>query len=278
MTKSEWSPGRQRRRQAGARWLVLMLLVLGVGSLAVFGGADDNEQGGARGLLAGRLAEIQSAEIQSDEIQSDEIQPSEVPPQSAVIPAAGDDIAGARDARAADPPAEQVQEPQTAALAAAQEVRDDAPEPWVGDAALTVEAELVNMPPPLPGAPGRSFGFGYDATFDDYRFHQGVDWQAAAGTAVQTPLAGTVKLLDDPYYGVGIELMHNGGLVSRYYGIIPAAGLTDGCSVGPAERLGEVGESPFFEDGQPPHLHWEIWLDDEPVNPADYQSAFTAEQ
>lgn len=277
MTKSEWSPGKERQRRAAARWLVLMLLVVGVGTLAVCGGGDDAGQGGARRLLETRLAEIQQKEIQQAEIQQKEIE--EIQP--AAVTAAGDDMAGVAAESPVNPPIGTKQPGQSAAAtsdASAQEVWDDAPEPWVGDAALTVEAELVNMLSPLSGVPNRSFGFGYDATFDDYRLHQGVDWQAEPGTAVQAPLAGTVKLLDDPYYGSGIELTHNGGLVSRYYGITPAAGLSDGCSVGQGERLGEVGQSPLFEDGQPPHLHWEIWLGEEAVNPADYQSAFIAEQ
>lgn len=146
-------------------------------------------------------------------------------------------------------------------------VFDGAPEPWVGDAALTAEAMLLRMLPPVEaGEVSRGYGFGYDATFDDYRLHCGVDWSAAAGTAVLAALSGEVALLADG----GVELRHEGGVRSRYYGVVPAEGVRDGVMVAAGEKLGVVAEGLFFEEGQASHLHWEVWVDGRPVDPSEY--------
>lgn len=271
MANLGWPSDKRRLWRAGARWSVLALMVLGIGGLALFGGRGDGPTGGAGGLLSAQLAGDQQ---------------SQQAPPSGIVAASGKDIAGQAEQQTAVEPAvpqdtQTVRQDDAAdqpTAADEQDVRDDAPAPWVGDAALTAEAGLLNMLAPLPGAPSRGFGYGYDATFADYRFHQGLDWEAAPGTAVQTPLDGVVKLLvEDAYYGAGIELDHGGGLVSRYYGLTPAQGLEGGQSVSTGETLGQVAESPLFEDGQASHLHWEIWLDDQPVDPADYQSTFASE-
>lgn len=269
MVKFYMQPDKKRLWRAGARWAVLALLLGGVGALAIWGSEDDTGGvGGAQALLQAQLAAQQAAADQDDT------------PQDDILPVSGGDIAAqsgspqndVQNGRQADkaedkPPQQPDSDGQSDEQDIGQEVRDDAPEPWVGDAALTAEAELMTMLQPLEGTPSRGYGFGYDATFADYRFHQGVDWQVAAGTVVQAPLAGTVTLLDDPFYGSGIELVHQGQLVSLYYGITPAEGLSSGAEVQPGETLGKVCESPVFEDGQPPHLHWELWLDGEPIDP-----------
>lgn len=153
------------------------------------------------------------------------------------------------------------------------EVVDHAPEPWVGDELLTVEANLQQMTPPVSGGGSvlRSFGYGYDAAFDDYRFHSGVDLGGSLGAAVLAPLAGTVlEINEDSFMGGSIVLAHDGKLQTSYYGLKVQPGLQTGQQVIAGEKLGEICAPPPFEESLPPHLHWEIRLDGEALDAAVY--------
>lgn len=153
------------------------------------------------------------------------------------------------------------------------EVVDGAPEPWVGDAALEAEAKLLSPVPPLAewtGEPLRGFGYGLDATFGDYRYHGGADWQAAEGVSVLAALDGVVaEITEDEVWGEGVRLNCGEKLELAYYGL-KCDDLQVGQQMKAGDKLGEVAPSPLFEDGYPAHLHLEIWLDGVAVDPTEY--------
>ena len=158
-----------------------------------------------------------------------------------------------------------------------EEVIDNAPEPWVGDKLLTVEANLQQMLPPISGlrqdSSGilRGFGYGHDDVFGDYRFHSGVDLAGSLGAAVLAPLAGTIReIREDSFMGASIVLEHEGKLQTSYFGLKPQTGLQTGQQVIAGEKLGEICAPPPFEEGMPPHLHWEIRLDGEAIDASAY--------
>ena len=100
-----------------------------------------------------------------------------------------------------------------------------------------------------------------------YRSHRGVDYGAAAGTAVKATGAGTVERAGwwgD--YGLVIELRHKDGIRTRYAhlssverGVRPGGRVTQGQTIG---RVGSTGLSTA------PHLHYEFLLRGIPTDPA----------
>lgn len=148
---------------------------------------------------------------------------------------------------------------------------DSSPEPWVADEILAAEAKLYEMLPMADGEWIKEYGYGYDETFDDYRFHQGMDMELLVGTVISAPLAGVLlEVSDDAFYGKYLVISHSDNLESRYYGIEPESNLTVGQAIAAGDVLGTVTDSPVFEELQSPHLHFEIYLNGKTVNPADY--------
>lgn len=238
------------------RWLALCLLIAAVAAVGVWG--SGGEEGGVNGVLQAAWQEQNSA--------LPKVVVDDLPQEGKKNTASG------ADENAGDKPAAAVPEPVLPSEDG--DVYDGAPEPWVGDAVLQAEADLLTLTPPLAdlgGAPMRAFGYGYDESFGDYRFHSGVDWQAAEGADVLAALPGEIAALtQDSVYGDGVVLRCGEKLELVYYGLSPAEGLAVGKEVKAGDRLGAVTAPPLFEESYPPHLHLEIWLDGEPTNPAEY--------
>ncbi|MGI5891263.1 MAG: peptidoglycan DD-metalloendopeptidase family protein [Bacillota bacterium] len=124
--------------------------------------------------------------------------------------------------------------------------------------------------PPATGTWSRQYGYQLDPTFDDYRFHSGVDMSLAVGELVFAVADGTVtKAASDNYWGGCIEIEHAGGMKSIYRCITPS-GIKEGQSVVAGETIGTVAPSPKAEAMQEPHLHLEISSEDGQQNPLDY--------
>lgn len=134
------------------------------------------------------------------------------------------------------------------------------PEPEVPD-------RLQDLLWPLPGTVQRGFGWGQDPTMGDYRFHPGVDVEADAGEPVRAAFAGTVTAVRrDPRLGWTVEVAHGPRVTTRYAGL-GAVHVAEGDVVERGQVLGEVGEAPPAESGQPPHLHFEVIWDGRPIDP-----------
>ena len=111
----------------------------------------------------------------------------------------------------------------------------------------------------------------YDRTMGDWRTHNGVDFLAADGALVSVIADGTIEdVYRDEYYGTGVLVNHGGGLKSVYLGLIENATVTVGQEVAAGETIGAVSTSALFESLEQAHLHVEMSLDGERVNPLDY--------
>jgi murein DD-endopeptidase MepM/ murein hydrolase activator NlpD len=267
-----------------ARWSVLAALVLAVGAVAIWSGtgsqqtAENSTNGGMSGLLASALQETtveaapdEQAEIQAvngNNLTSPDAKAVEQPQNAEASPPTETTAASATDS------SDSIDFGNTVSSAESEneDVYDYAPEPWVGDEALSAEAALLQMLPPIDGTVSRSFGYSFDKTFADYRFHDGLDYAAQVGTSVFAPIDGVIsEINDDDFFGASIALTHGNKLVTRYFGITPESSLKLEQSVIAGEKIGTVAHSPVFEDGEQPHLHWEVLLDNKYVNPAEYQ-------
>lgn len=254
-----------RGRALAGRWAALCLLIAAVAAVGVWGSRAD--EGGVNAVLqqawqGSRVADVTPAAAQAVPLSPQNEQKNTAPTEGSYT----------GQAKAAVDVAE-IPEPETDS-----EVIDGAPEPWVGDAALQAEADLLTMGVPLADFDGtvlRAFGYGYDASFDDYRFHEGIDWPAQEGAAVLAVLDGEVAALpDDAAWGSGVVLSCGENLQLVYYGLKPAADLQVGSRVATGDKLGEVTASPLMEEALPPHLHFAVRLNGKAANPAEYSAAY----
>lgn len=99
------------------------------------------------------------------------------------------------------------------------------------------------------------------------RNHDGVDMAASVGTNVIATASGTVTRAE--YYGgygYCIDIDHGGGVLSRY-GHLSRIDVSVGQTVAQGEQIGLSGNT---GNSTGPHLHFEIRIDGEAVNPFDY--------
>ena len=114
----------------------------------------------------------------------------------------------------------------------------------------------------------------YDKTMADWRTHRGLDIAASLGTKVVAAAAGTVTRVEaDPMYGTTVEIEHGGGIVTRYCNLAATPAVEVGQSVGLGQVIGAVGDTAIAEAGDVTHLHFEMLLYEQPVDPAEYLPA-----
>jgi murein DD-endopeptidase MepM/ murein hydrolase activator NlpD len=100
-----------------------------------------------------------------------------------------------------------------------------------------------------------------------YEFHSGQDIDAQIGDPVVAGASGNVTFVGwQNGYGQLIVIDHGGGLTSRY-GHLSHIDVVQGQTVQRAQFIGRVGSTGRSTG---PHLHYEIRINDEPVNPLQY--------
>jgi murein DD-endopeptidase MepM/ murein hydrolase activator NlpD len=100
-----------------------------------------------------------------------------------------------------------------------------------------------------------------------FEFHSGQDIDASTGDPVVAGAKGTVTFAGwQNGYGQLVVIDHGGGLTTRY-GHLSHIDVTQGETVERAQFIGKVGSTGRSTG---PHLHYEIRINDEPVNPLPY--------
>lgn len=117
---------------------------------------------------------------------------------------------------------------------------------------------------PVEGAVTGSFGERIDPFNGEGAFHRGVDISANYGQPVIAPADGVVAFADFMGgYGRAIELDHGHGMTTRY-GHLASYAVVPGQYVRRGDTIGYVGSS---GRSTAPHLHYEVRINDTPVNP-----------
>lgn len=102
-----------------------------------------------------------------------------------------------------------------------------------------------------------------------YEFHSGQDINAERGAAVVSAAVGTVVFAGwHGGYGQLITIDHGGGLTTRYAHLSKME-VSVGQQVAQGQLIGEVGSTGRSTG---PHLHYEVRLNDEAVNPRNYMA------
>ena len=107
----------------------------------------------------------------------------------------------------------------------------------------------------------------YSETMKDWRIHTGVDFAGEEGQTVKAAARGEVTAIEEnPLWGWIITIDHGVGVVSKYYGVTPSVRVGDKLDV--SSPIGVLSAIPC-EAAQPPHLHFEMYVDDMAVNPVE---------
>ena len=113
----------------------------------------------------------------------------------------------------------------------------------------------------------------FSYTMDDYRTHTGLDFACSPGTPVYASADGTIcEVTCDPMMGVTVGIRHSGGAVTRYMGLSDdSLYLTQpGQNVKVGQVIGSSGETALIESAEENHMHFELTVNGEHQNPADY--------
>jgi murein DD-endopeptidase MepM/ murein hydrolase activator NlpD len=120
---------------------------------------------------------------------------------------------------------------------------------------------------PVEGQVTGSFGERIDPFNGEGAFHSGVDIGSSYGAQVIAPADGRVTFSEIMGgYGKAIMIDHGNGISTRY-GHLSGYAVTAGQSVHRGDVIGYVGESGRSTG---PHLHYEVRINDTPVNPYKY--------
>ncbi|HLB92927.1 MAG TPA: M23 family metallopeptidase [Terriglobales bacterium] len=120
---------------------------------------------------------------------------------------------------------------------------------------------------PVEGQITGSFGERIDPFNGEGAFHSGVDISAGIGCPVIAPADGIVTFADFlGGYGRAINVDHGHGISTRY-GHLSSFAVTAGQYIHRGDTIGYVGASGRATG---PHLHYEVRINDVPVNPYKY--------
>ena len=136
--------------------------------------------------------------------------------------------------------------------------------------ATTADWAKANSAPnlwPIEGQVTASFGERIDPFNGEGAFHSGVDIGSSYGASIVAPADGVVTFSDIMGgYGKAIMIDHGNGISTRY-GHLSGFAVTSGQRVHRGDVIGFVGTSGRSTG---PHLHYEVRINDTPVNPYKY--------
>ncbi len=109
---------------------------------------------------------------------------------------------------------------------------------------------------------------GYGLRWNGAEFHQGIDIAAEMGTPIVATADGVVTIAgwNAGGYGNMVDIDHGSGVSTRY-GHASAVVVTPGQRVRRGQIIAYVGSTGHSTG---PHLHYEVRLSGQPVNPASY--------
>ena len=154
-----------------------------------------------------------------------------------------------------------------AARQAAQQQAAQTGQPVTYDAAQAVGATGSMMWPAVGHGISSPFGYRIHPIYHTQKMHTGVDINVAYGTPVYAADGGTVILSGwNGGYGNCIVINHGNG-ITTLYGHMSSLVASVGQSVSKGQVIGYVGSTGASTG---PHLHWEVAVNGQRVNPLNY--------
>jgi murein DD-endopeptidase MepM/ murein hydrolase activator NlpD len=129
----------------------------------------------------------------------------------------------------------------------------------------------ASIPMLVPVTSGRSmssnFGMRVHPVLGGFRMHKGVDLPASTGTPIHATADGVIGRADwFGGYGLCVEIEHGANLETRY-GHMSRIAVAEGQHVHKGDVIGYVGTTGRSTG---PHLHYEVRIGGEAVNPVPY--------
>ena len=111
----------------------------------------------------------------------------------------------------------------------------------------------------------------FSETLQEWVVHKGIDIKAERATVVKAAEEGTVAAIkNDPRYGLTVIIEHRDGYKTVYSNLLTTEFVSEGETVTKGQSLGTVGNSAAFEIADEPHLHFEMLLNEQAVDPILY--------
>ena len=121
---------------------------------------------------------------------------------------------------------------------------------------------------PVPGMVSSNFGFRRHPILGYNRMHKGMDFRAGYGTPILAATDGRVVAAGwAGGYGKQVRVSHPGGLMTSYSHMSRIA-AQPGAMVRQGQVIGYVGSTGLSTG---PHLHYELYRNGAPINPASVQ-------
>jgi murein DD-endopeptidase MepM/ murein hydrolase activator NlpD len=123
------------------------------------------------------------------------------------------------------------------------------------------------MRTPVDGAHETSgFGMRLHPILGYSRLHQGIDFGAATGSPIMAAAAGKVTFAGwHGGHGNYVQVLHRPGLMTAY-GHMSRFAVKPGAVVAQGQVIGYVGSTGLSTG---PHLHYEVWVNEKPVDPTN---------
>lgn len=127
------------------------------------------------------------------------------------------------------------------------------------------ESVQIDFIPPVDGRHSSAFGLRRTFNGQPRAPHRGLDIAASTGTPAKAPAAGVITHVGDFFFnGKTVFIDHGQGLISMFCHLDSVA-LAAGTPVAQGKVVGTVGSSGRATG---PHLHWSVFLNGTPVDPA----------
>lgn len=123
---------------------------------------------------------------------------------------------------------------------------------------------------PIEGQVLRGVGLSYAQTFSDYRYHDGLDIQAARGAEVLVALPGKVISIETTKEEKTVLTIEHGQEWVSVYAHLEDVFLQVGDYCQAGDLLGTINQPGLQEVLEGPHLHFSLKQDNQIINPLDY--------
>lgn len=111
----------------------------------------------------------------------------------------------------------------------------------------------------------------FSETLQEWTVHNGIDIKADRTTVVKAAEEGIVSAINnDPRYGLTVIIEHSDGFKTIYSNLLTSEFVQVGEVVQKGQSIGTVGNSAPFEIADQAHLHFEMMINNEYVDPTMY--------
>lgn len=114
---------------------------------------------------------------------------------------------------------------------------------------------------------GSPFGPRIHPIFSDTRLHTGIDMSGRSGDRIVSSAAGIVVYAEETSGYGNVVVVDHGNTIARLYAHMSADAVWVGLEVAEGDLLGFVGSTGFSTG---PHLHYEVRVAGQPVDPMPY--------